>query len=68
MSTNLEALFQNSYSYDNEHLLLLLDSLNQVTIEFLEKMSQEISPTKKNNCKKIFLFFHFSRLFFLFYF
>ena len=53
LSNTLDYLFENSKSYDNKHLLILLDSLNQITIEFLEDVKKEISPMKAGYFKNL---------------
>lgn len=47
LTNALDYLFENSRSYDNEHLLVLLMSLNQISYDTLENASKTDSPVKK---------------------
>ena len=41
LTSALDTLFTNSHTYSDEQLLVLLDALNQITLDFLEKISMK---------------------------
>ena len=50
---SLDQIFSQSSGYGNEHLLIIMDALNQITIEQLESNQQEsMSPSMKFDHKK----------------
>lgn len=47
-------LFSHSRNYENEHLLLIMDAINQITIEQLESVEPSYTQSRKYDQRRVF--------------